>query len=161
MSTLIAYGMSWIGALVILAALTGAYQYVDNHWVTDAGIVEGKRLTQDDWDAAKVEAAAKAQAQRDLDEAAAKTEAKKLEDALAKQRRLNRELTQVVNQHIAVAKFPVSCKLTPELLNDWNRAAIGGEAGDAGSIVPKPSGSPSPASRSLDSGTGLKLPTGR
>lgn len=141
MSTLIAYG---IGALVVLAALTGAYQYVDNHWVTDAGVSEGQRLKQEEWDAANVKADKEAKEQREKDELAARIEARRLEDALVKQRRLNRDLTQAINSHIAAAKFHVSCKLTPELHNDWNRAAAGTTEGDAGGSVSGSGGAPAP-----------------
>lgn len=158
MNALIGYG---IGALIILAALTGAYQYVDNHWVTDAGVAEGKRVKQDEWNAANAKAVLEAEAQRAEDEKVAKVEAQKLEVALAKQRRLNRELTEVVNSHIAAAKFAASCKLTPELLNDWNRAAGGGETGETRSVVSNPRGTTPSVGRPVDSGIGLKLPASR
>jgi len=150
-----------IGAILIAGGVFAGYQYVDNNWQTDAGIAEGKRLTKAEWDAANAKAILEAKEQRDADEAVAQAEAKKLEGALANQRRLNRELAQAVQGHIAAAKFPVDCKLTPELHNDWNRAASGSQEGNAGRGVSKPGGGTPPADRSVNSGTGLKLPASR
>ena len=138
---LLLYG---IVALAILGTLSGiAYKVRES----------GYEACKVEWQAANAEATAAAELERKRQESVSRDQARTLEAKLAKQRRLNSDLANVVNQHISrIPPPPAGCPvpaLTPELLDDANRALAGPEGPTPGSL-PDAGGTAAPAGRSDD-----------
>lgn len=111
-----------IAGAAILAAVTGAYFYVDLNWETTAGIARGEEKKQAEWSAA-------AEAQRGREAEQADNAATKLETDNAKSRVVYKTLTQTVDRYIDRPVYRNVC-LDADGLRDANAALRGGQGAD-------------------------------
>jgi len=131
--TILVYALA---GLAILATLSGiAYKIRQS----------GYESCTVEWQAANAAALAKAEADRQRQDELSRAEAARLETALAKQRKVNAELLNVVEAHIKAARLPSECRITPELVRDWNAAGNPAAKDAAGRVVPGVGGAVAPA----------------
>ena len=127
---------------ILVAGTLGATYFKGRSAGADACRVE--------WAQANAAASAKAEADRARQDELSRAEATRLETALAKQRRLNGELLNVVEGHIKAARFAPECRLTPELVRDWDAAGNPSAKDASGRVVPGAGGTVAPANRPVD-----------
>ena len=122
---------------ILVAGTLGATYFKGRSAGADACRVE--------WAQANAAALAKAEADRQRQDELSRAEAARLETALAKQRKVNAELLNVVEAHIKAARLPSECRITPELVRDWNAAGNPAAKDAAGRVVPGVGGAVAPA----------------
>lgn len=119
-----------LGAIVILGMVYGLFQWLDNNWITDAGVNKGKAAIQADWDAAKAK-----QRQDEADKA--DKAAKKKGDGDAKAKVVYRTITQNVDRYIDRPIYRAEC-FDVDGMRDANSALGGKIAAPAGTDKPMP-----------------------
>src|SRR3990167_4206500 len=125
---LIAYGLI---ALAILGALSGiGYKIRES----------GKDAVKVEWAADVAARKAEAEAERERQDALRATQDKQATRRLADAKRRSTELMGSLEAHIKAAGLRTDCRITPELLEDANRALAGGEGVGPGAVPsgPKP-----------------------
>lgn len=118
-------------ALAILSAIYLVFQWVDNHWETDAGVRKGKAECKADWDKAIKD-------QKEKEEAKASAAVKTLGDKDAKAKVVYREITKTIDKYIDRPVYRNIC-FDDDGLRDANRALNGESAvtGKPSAVVPK------------------------
>ena len=138
----------YLAAFLVVAALLGGSYY--------KGHSAGADGVRTEWQTANVAALAKAEEDRSRQEQLSRQQAAQLESAQAKIRRLGRERIPAVEGHIQAAAIPAVCRLSDDLMRDWNRSSnIPGEDAASGKL-PTPGGTASPADRPVDGGPSAK-----
>ena len=146
--TILVYALAGLAILAALSAI--AYKVRQSGF--DACRVE--------WDAANAAASAQAEADRKRQDELSRAQATRLEAALQKQRTVNRELLGVVENHIKAARIPPECRLSDDLVRDWNRANNPAAKDDAGRGVPGAGGTSATSNRRNDGRDAAKPPDG-